>query len=133
MAEGLLRDLVGSKGYVVKSAGLTALSCMGASALAVELMKEKGIDISEHVPTILTGDLLEQADIVLVMTESQQQGIANWFTSMKSKIHLLREFDEVKDDEYYPEVPDPMGEGMESYKKCFQIIKRSLKGVVKTL
>ena len=34
---------------------------------AVEVMKERGIDISSHRPELLTIDLLEEADIIISM------------------------------------------------------------------
>jgi len=133
MAAGLMRAMVDNDKYEIKSAGLAAVFNVGASAPAIKLMKEEGIDISEHTTTMLTGDLLEEADVVFVMTESHRRGIINWFKKTKSKVHLLREFDDVQDDSHYPDILDPAGAGIEVYRECLEIMRRCMKGALKIL
>ena len=64
MAAGFLRVL-GEDRVEVRSAG----SQPGASVnpVAVEVMNELGIDISEAIPSILTQENVEQSDVVITM------------------------------------------------------------------
>jgi len=82
---------------------------------------------------MLTGDLLEEASRVYVMTGGHRAEIVSWFKSMGAKVQLLREFDDNNDDPYYPDVPDPVGAGLGMYRKCREMMKRAIKGVVKSL
>ena len=133
MAAALLRKMLDPEEYEVKSAGLAAIFNMGASAPAIKLMREEQIDISDHTTTMLTGEMLEQADVVFVMSEQHRSGITGWFKNSQAKVHLLREFDKVNDDPFYPDVPDPAGGGIETYRECLKIIRRSIKKAKKIL
>jgi len=133
MAVGLLRNMVDEQKYEIISAGLDAAITSRASVEAVEVMQEEGIDISGHTSMLLTGELLEEADMVFVMTQYHKNNIISWFKSMGTKVHLVREFDEVRDDSYYPDVPDPIGHDKGGYRKCRDMIERSLKGAIKIL
>jgi protein-tyrosine-phosphatase len=133
MAAALMREMLDEEEYDVKSAGLAAIFNMGASVPAIKLMKKEGIDISQHTTTMLSGEMLEEADVVFVMSESHRSGITGWFKNSQDKVHLLREFDKVRDDPFYPDVPDPAGGGIETYKDCLKIIRRSIKKAKKIL
>lgn len=133
MTAALMRKMLDPEDYEVKSAGLAAIFNMGASAPAIKLMREEKIDISGHTTTMLTGEMLEEADVVFVMSEHHRSGITGWFKSSQTKVHLLREFDKVQDDMFYPDVPDPAGGGTKTYKDCLKIIKRCIKGAKKIL
>ena len=133
MAVGFIKKFAPDKKLKILSAGTSASNGVPPSANAIEVMQEEGIDISEHRSTMLDGYLLDEADIVLVMTEMHRNHIVSWFKSTKEKIRLLREFDDVNDDKDYPNIPDPIGRDIEIYRKCREMIKRSLRGIVKIL
>lgn len=64
MAEGFLLH-IGDGGIEVTSAGTKPANKV--SSLAIEVMKEKGIDISSQHPKALTDEMVEQADILISM------------------------------------------------------------------
>ncbi len=133
MAVGLLRKMAGPNAYRILSAGTAATEGLQPSLHAREVMQEEGVDISDHRSRMLHADLLEEADNVLVMAESHRRQIAEWFKSYASKTRLLREFDAVRDDGDYPDVPDPIGLGKDAYIMCKEMIKRSLERAIKEL
>jgi protein-tyrosine-phosphatase len=133
MAVGLLKKLAGPDRYRILSAGTAAAPGYQPSLHAREVMEEEGIDISDHRSRMLDADLLEEADAVLVMTESHRRQIADWFKKYAERTHLLREFDPVRDDPDYPDIPDPLGGGKMAYVKCKNIIERSLERAIKEL
>jgi protein-tyrosine-phosphatase len=133
MAVGLLRKLAGQDTYRILSAGTAAGSGLLPSFHALEVMQEEGVDISDHRSQMLDGNLLEQADIVLVMTELHRRQVTDWFRSYGNKVRLLREFDPIRDDPDYPDIPDPIGLGKDAYIRCKDMIKRSLERAIKEL
>ena len=63
MAEAIFRRVVQGRGnYRVLSAGLGAMEGQPPSALAVQVIKEIGMDISSQRSRMLTPDLVQQAD-----------------------------------------------------------------------
>ncbi len=52
-------------------------------------------------------------------------------TQAKAKIHMLREFDPLGGARF--SVPDPYYEGMEGFEEAYQIIERSVKGLIEKL
>lgn len=133
MAVGLLRKLAGPDTYRILSAGTGASQGMPPSLYAKEVMEGEGIDISGHRSQMLDGNMLEEADTVLVMAETHRRRVTDWFRSSAGKVRLLREFDPVRDDPDYPNIPDPMGQGKEAYVKCKEMIKRSLERAIHEL
>jgi len=133
MAVGLLRKLAGRDTYRILSAGTAATQGLQPSSHATEVMQEEGIDICDHCSQTLDANLLEEADVVLVMTESHRNQVGDWFRSYANKVRILREFDPVQDDHDYPNVPDPIGLARDAYIKCKEMIKRSLVRAIKEL
>jgi len=133
MAVGLLKKLAGPDTYRILSAGTSAAQGLQPSRYARKVMEEEGVDISDHRSKMLDADLLEEADNVLVMTELHRRQIADWFKSYAKKVRVLREFDPVRDDPDYPNIPDPMGMGKDVYLKCKEMIRRSLERAIKEL
>ena len=64
MAEGFLNALAGEKASA-KSAG--NMPAKAVNPLAVQVMKEVGIDISSHKPKMITAEMVQEADKVVLM------------------------------------------------------------------
>lgn len=135
MAEGIFRSLVAGKlgcteedlperGVLILSAGISAAEGSGASPEAVELLLDRGIDISDHVSQQLTADLLERADRVLAMTRGHRDIILTLRPDLEEKIELLSA--EGRD------ISDPIGGGRDEYRQCLEEIERNLKVLLET-
>jgi len=61
MAEGFARKI----GLQASSAG--TLPSSKVNPTVVEAMKERGIDLSSHVPKVLTADMINRASLVVMM------------------------------------------------------------------
>jgi len=133
MAEGLLKRATTGKNIEIFSAGTGAFPGMPPSAEAIEVMEEEGIDITGHKSRPLDGFLLEEADRVYVMTEEHVRLITGWFKSMNKKVRLLRQFDPLKDDAFYPNIPDPIGSSVEEYRRVRDMLKRAIAGLEEEL
>ena len=93
MAEALLKhELREEDGVTVKSAGLGALVGHPASEHSVELMTERGIDISAHRARQIHPDMVRDADLVLVMEAGHKRAIDDADPTARGKVHRLGEW-----------------------------------------
>ena len=93
MAEALLREAVRERDeIVVESAGLGALVDHPASEHAVTLMRERGLDISDHRARQITPEMVHAADLVLVMESGHKRVIDANEPAARGKIYRLGEW-----------------------------------------
>ena len=121
MAVGLLRDKLAREGLEdeirVLSAGTWAVEGAPASLYAVQVMARRGIDIRAHRARPLTEELVDQADLILVMERNHAEAIAQAFPAYASKVHLLSEMSGQSFD-----VPDPYGGPLWEYEQCADLL-----------
>lgn len=104
-------------GLNIYSAGTLGISGMPASAEAIEVCAAKGIDIRDHVSSALTEQMIAESDIIYVMTRSHYKQVIQMSQQASEKCFLLG------DDDIY----DPIGQGIEIYKQCGDIIENTVK------
>ena len=93
MAEALLRAHLGSLGAdaSVRSAGTMAWD-RPPLVETVTVMREMGLDVSQHRPQQLTTELLDQADVVLGMTRDHLGRAINLAPDAADRAFLVAEF-----------------------------------------
>ena len=95
MAEALLRKAL-SENYSgnchISSAGLGALVGHKADDKACQLMKARGLDISEHRACQLNSEMVSQAELILVMELRHKLDIESKEPSAKGKVFRLGEW-----------------------------------------
>ena len=136
MAVGLLRDkLIRDKmnhHVRVRSAGIWALEGQTASAYARQVMAEQDLDISEHRGRNLTQAVVDEADLILVMTRQHAQTIARNFEGDTGKVHLLSEMIGPAYD-----IQDPYGGSLPDYRRTAteleDLIERGYARILKLL
>ena len=123
MAEGIAKaklaarlhttpDRLEGMGYGVRSAGTSAIGGGSAADQAIEVMRERGIDIHDHRSRPLTPDLVDGAEAIFVMSSSHAHTIEEWFPDAAPKVRLLD-----------PEgVPDPVGQSVERYRETADLL-----------
>lgn len=110
MAEYLMRDAVEGRGlgWEVSSAGTSAPDGMPASYQAVLAMADLDIDMNEHRSQPLSREMVDAADLIVVMTADHESRVTWRFPDAADKIRRLRSFvPEVLADDM--DVPDPIG------------------------
>ncbi|HAL91859.1 MAG TPA: low molecular weight protein arginine phosphatase [Verrucomicrobia bacterium] len=105
MAAGWLNQKLAGKGWGAESAGVAAWGGSPASPEAVEAMREVGIDISGHRSRALTKPLVDEASVILAMTEEHRREIERRFPEAQGKTYLLNSFGLGK----ARDVADPIG------------------------
>lgn len=90
VAEALLKERL--PGRNIWSAGLQAVAGHPAEATASAIAAQYGLDLSAHRAQQIAGWMCTHADLVLVMTASQQQQLERLYPLARGKIRRLGEF-----------------------------------------
>ena len=115
MAEGMLHAFAADKGMDMsaQSAGTMAMFESPASHHSIMAMREIGIDIESHTSKQVSEELVEEADIVLTMTEAHRDHLRALFVKQAGKIFTISEYSGCEDD-----IVDPFGGDIEVYAAC---------------
>jgi|SRR5581483_2075381 protein-tyrosine phosphatase len=109
--------------FRVESAGTWGVDGAPASANAQLVLQKRGLSLAGHVARTVSPELIEQADLVIVMTRSHRDALAAEFPQARSKLHLMSEFAGLEYD-----ISDPYGQSLAAYEMCAadleQLIKR---------
>ena len=99
--------------YAVSSAGTWALDNEPASAHARTVMQRRALDLSQHRGQTVTREMIEQADLILVMAQHHKDSLAAEFPFARAKLHLLSE---LVGQQY--DIADPYGKTLDEYEAC---------------
>jgi protein-tyrosine phosphatase len=136
MAEAICRKLLAERlncpvpeledrGVMVASAGTNAVSGQRASAEAVDVLAEMGMDISEHETQPVSDSLIRQADAIYTMTQSHLRSLlAQWPEAAGRTQTLCPSGDDVV---------DPIGGPLDRYQRCARQIETYLKARIDEL
>ncbi len=136
MAEIICRKLIAEKlgcslsqledrGVMVMSAGIAAMAGGRPTPEAVQVVGDRGLDLSGHVSQPLSDRLVQQADIILTMTQAHRQAIVGHWPSSAARTFLLCGENE--------DVADPIGGPRELYKRCADQIEAAIKNRLKEI
>lgn len=132
MAEYMFRHMLKKRmGVNVLSAGTNVIFATSASAEAVAVLKEEGIDAHRHVSTPVTSMLLKKSDLIFVMTRSHRIKVLERVPAVEKRVYLLGEFKSgFVNCEQDLDIPDPIGGAHIEYQQCLVAIKDCLEKVV---
>jgi protein-tyrosine-phosphatase len=106
----------GLDGWTVESAGTWAVEGRPASREIILLLAERGLDASAHTSREVNRRMVEQADLVLVMTGSHAESLRLEFPDQAHKVYLLSE---MPGGRRY-DIQDPYGSSPEVYRACVE-------------
>jgi protein-tyrosine-phosphatase len=124
MAEGILRDRIkkeGLEGIRVASAGTWGLVGEPAAKHAIKVCWDRGLDLSGHVARRLTGDMIEESDLVLTMEMEHLQGVLDLVPDGLAKTRMLSHYG-AQDRRIDLPIRDPYGRPKQAYVSCFEEI-----------
>jgi protein-tyrosine phosphatase len=119
MAEALLQSRIASRGVLVESAGIGALVGHPADPIAVELMKERGLDISPHRARQLAADDGTLFDLILAMEDGHVRAIERLAPESRGRVQLLGRFGRF-------EIPDPYRKPRGEFERALALIERGV-------
>ncbi|WP_347555462.1 low molecular weight protein-tyrosine-phosphatase [Robbsia sp. KACC 23696] len=128
MAEALFRanEQIRTRGIVVHSAGLHARDGHEADRVVTRLLAEQGIDISAHRSRLITAEMVQEAQLVLVMEERQIREVAEVDPSSRGKVHLLGKWLNV-------EIYDPYKQAESVYRGSAELVEQSVENWIKKI
>ncbi len=131
MAEYLFREaLQGRKDVEVSSAGISAFLNGGPTPETIATLRKEGVDATRHRSRCLTRMMVKKSDLILAMTSMHRYQIVNFEPSANNRTYLLREFAKISSGAYDLGVPDPIGQGAQTYDDCASIIKEAVQKIV---
>lgn len=120
MAEALLRHALRAepeplKSMKVVSAGVSARQGDRVSENSVVALRKVGLDVRHHKSQPLTRKVLDEATLILCMTESHRSLIQLTFNPPPTNVYLFREF---MPGAASKEICDPYGGPLSEYEAC---------------
>jgi protein-tyrosine phosphatase len=107
---GCMVEELPRRGFVVRSAGLSAATGCSAAEGAVAIGRSYGVDLAGHVTRPATAALLRQADHVFAMTQSHLRTIRASLPGAASWVKLISPSGD--------DLPDPIGGDEGIYQQC---------------
>ena len=104
-------------GYRIASAGTLAFGGGSASRHAMDLMEERGFDLSQHRSRPLSPPMAEEAQLIIALGLSHQWHLESWNPRLASKVELISEAG----------ILDPIGGSVTTYRECAAEIEKALK------
>lgn len=108
-------------GSRVSSAGLGALVGHGVEPTARELAEGDGLDLADHQARQLSGTMLAEADLILVMSEGQRHAVADLAPEALGKTMLLGKWLDAGRGRGR-EIPDPYRKSREVFEHVHQLL-----------
>ena len=132
MAVGALLDDLGADRdrVAVTSAGTAAREGQPATDPAIKTASREGVDLKPHRSRRITGAMLGQADLVLVMESGHLGGVLA-LGSDPHKTHVLSDWPEPGEPGL--QISDPFGGSTEAYEECWRRIRRHIRRLVPQL
>lgn len=129
MAESIFNSKNSMKDVKAVSAGLSAISGSKASLHAAKLVLDNlNEDIRSRNAVQLTKDLLNEADLILTMTDYMKDILKLNYLEYSDKTFTLNEYVGVKGD-----IVDPFGGSFEIYKKTYNDLENKIDLLLKKI
>ncbi|RMH18861.1 MAG: low molecular weight phosphotyrosine protein phosphatase [Gammaproteobacteria bacterium] len=117
-AEAMLRHRL-SPDHEVSSAGIAALVDHAAFAPIVELMRQRGLDLSGHRARQLTREMTARSDLILVMEKKHVNEIHALAPESRGRVYRLGHWLD-------QEIPDPYRKSPEYCERILDLIEESV-------
>lgn len=120
IAEHLLRESLQGTDIAVASAGLSALVGHSIDSTALAILRRHGHHPHPHRARQLSAELVHEANLVLVMEQSQIQSVIRLAPEARGKTFLLGRW---QTDQ---EIPDPYRRGPEAFERAYALIESAV-------
>lgn len=128
IAAALLKEAFKKERVIVTSAGTVAPVGSSPTKFAIEVAQEMGVDVSGHRARLLRPEMVEGADLVLVMEERHKERVVEMRPEAEGKTKFLGGYPDIK-----REIPDPIGRSIEVYREVGLLMKAGVLRVIAEL
>lgn len=142
MAEGILKSALEDKGVgnlEVSSAGTHGLQDAPASLFAREVAGDRNIDLSGHRSRRLTAGMIDDADLILAMSQEHLDFISRIDRRVEDRTFLLKTFPRAHSASNKGRnggvlsIEDPIGGSLDDYERGFTEIEKEIKRILPKL
>ncbi len=99
----------------------------------IDYIKDKGINMSDFRPSIITKELIEKADLIIGMERYHLTKLRKKFKdikdTLKDKMYTLKQFNGANDFN----IPDPYMTGLENYNRILNIVDENIELLIKKI
>ena len=99
----------------------------------INYIKDKGINMSDFRPNIITRELIEKADLIIGMERYHLTKVRKKFKGIKDKLkdkmYTLKQFNRANDFN----IPDPYMTGLENYNRILKIVDENVELLIKKI
>ena len=129
MAEFLLNRMAPGRGMTLtaRSCGVAAERYFQVPAGVRAALQAEGITKVDHVPQLVSRELLAWADLVLTMEHMHQEMVLDQYPESRAKVHILKTYAGLPGSQ---DVADPIGKPDQIYAACCSEIKESLEVIL---
>ena len=123
MAMGLLRSMVedSSDQWKIESSGVWDMGDQPAALNTQLVLQERGIDLNDHASRTITGTMLSEFNLVLVMEANHKEVLKLAFPEYTDRIYMLSEMvGEIFD------IVDPIGRSLADFEETALEMERIL-------
>ena len=133
MAEALLRHaLPAGSPWRVASAGVATSDGLPVSGSGKIVLNESHVPIDPlQTSRLLTRAMIANAALILPLTRAHADAILELDPAAKPRVRLLSSF--LSDTPATPDIPDPIGGTLETYRQCRDQIRACITGLVQFL
>jgi tRNA threonylcarbamoyl adenosine modification protein (Sua5/YciO/YrdC/YwlC family) len=124
MAEAIFKTMIDPRHAETRSAGTNTVAGQAASEYARQIVAEFKGSLDQHQSRELNLDLIQWADLILVMQYKHYQAVIEFAPETVAKTFLLKEY---KHRSRYNEVSDPVGKDINAYRDTALDMYPSLK------
>ena len=123
MAMGLLRSMVedSSDQWKIESSGVWDMGDQSAALNTQLVLQERGIDLNDHASRAVTGTMLSEFNLVLVMEDNHKEVLNLAFPEYTDRIYLLSEM--VGE---FLDIVDPIGRSLADFEETALEMERIL-------
>ena len=114
----------------VYSSGTSVDIPRGASENAIIALNEIGLDLTKHKSQLITRELVEEADLVLAMTEGHKRYVLSIMPEAKDKVFTLIEY---ATGGSKGDISDPYLMNIDTYRNCRDEILKYLEPALEKL
>lgn len=122
VAEAMLKKALPEKH--IESAGLSALVGHGADSTAAELATADGFDVSAHRARQVNADMLQSADLILVMSQGQRSQVGQQLPQAMGKTLLLSHW--LGSVAQLQDIPDPYKKSRDVFEHVHKLLAQSV-------
>lgn len=128
VAEAMLKRVL--PGKQIQSAGLTAMVGQGAEPTTIEIASADGLDLSEHVARQVSSDMIQWADLILVMSEGQRNQVSQLTPHAMGKTlllaHWLEQPSQTPRQGQQKDIPDPYRKSRDVFDYVHKLMAQSI-------